>query len=117
MIDLVDADGSGQIEFNEFLSILKNSSDERTAKINYFFKKMASGQLADADLSFPLLVQKLRREYMMKAIISQIPEEREFGERILRNSKRQKKWEKWSSALSVVSSPRATQTSFNMINK
>ncbi len=56
MIDVVDADGSGQIEFNEFLSILKNSNDERTAKINYFFKKMASGKLADGDLSFPLLV-------------------------------------------------------------
>lgn len=88
MIDLVDADGSGQIEFNEFLSILKNSSDERTAKINFFFKKMASGQLADADLSFPLLVQKLRRDYMMNAIISENPSDREFGERILRNSKR-----------------------------
>jgi Ca2+-binding EF-hand superfamily protein len=28
MIDLVDEDGSGQIEFNEFLLILKNSSTD-----------------------------------------------------------------------------------------
>lgn len=44
MIELVDQDGSGQIEFPEFLSIIKNSDgSEKTAKINKFFKDMTSG--------------------------------------------------------------------------
>ena len=106
MIDAVDEDKSGQIEFGEFLGILKNSSDERTAKINKFFKDMASGHLGDADLPFNLLVQKMRREYMMNAIMSSIPEKREFGERILKNAKKQKKWEKWSQSVAPAGSAR-----------
>ena len=35
MIKEVDADGSGMIEFDEFLMIIKNSdADEKTSKIN-----------------------------------------------------------------------------------
>lgn len=57
MIDLVDEDGSGMIEFTEFLDIIKNSDgSEKTAKINKFFKDMTSGQLRQNDLSFNLLV-------------------------------------------------------------
>ena len=44
MVDLVDEDGSGMIEFGEFLTIIKNSDDERTAKINNFFKNLTSGK-------------------------------------------------------------------------
>lgn len=44
MIDSVDEDHSGQIEFPEFLGIIKNSDgSEKTAKINKFFKDMTSG--------------------------------------------------------------------------
>lgn len=86
MVDAVDEDGSGQIEFPEFLSIIKNSDgNERMGKINKFFKDMTSGQLAGTDLSFNLLVQKLRRDYLMDAIMSQDPKKKEFGEKILRN--------------------------------
>lgn len=57
MIDSVDDDGSGMIEFPEFLGIIKNSDgNEKTAKINKFFKDMTSGKLAGEDLSFNLLV-------------------------------------------------------------
>lgn len=58
MVDLVDEDGSGKIEFGEFLSIIKNSdSNEKTAKINKFFKDLTNGNLANGgDLSFYLLV-------------------------------------------------------------
>jgi hypothetical protein len=101
MIDLVDADGSGQIEFNEFLSIIKNSSDERTAKINKFFKDMASGHLKGSDLSFNLLVQKLRRDFMLDAIMSPDPSKREFGERILRNASKQQKWQNWTKVITA----------------
>jgi Ca2+-binding EF-hand superfamily protein len=38
MIDSVDDDGSGMIEFPEFLGIIKNSDgNTKTAKINKFF--------------------------------------------------------------------------------
>lgn len=56
MIDMVDEDGSGMIEFNEFLGIIKDSSNPKTAKINKFFKDMAQGSLAGADLSFNMLI-------------------------------------------------------------
>ena len=90
MIDLVDEDGSGMIEFTEFLGIIKNSDgSEKTAKINKFFKDMTSGQFSKNDLSFNLLVQKLRREYLMDAIMSGDGDKRAFGEKILRNVSKQ----------------------------
>jgi Ca2+-binding EF-hand superfamily protein len=44
LVDLVDKDHSGMIEFGEFLSIIKNNDDERTAAINKFFKELTSGK-------------------------------------------------------------------------
>ena len=42
MIDLVDEDGSGMIEFNEFLSIIQDSGEnEKTKQIRDFFKDLA----------------------------------------------------------------------------
>ena len=53
----VDEDGSGMIEFDEFLLIIKNSdSSEKTAKIHKFFKDMSNGTLGDPDLSFNVIV-------------------------------------------------------------
>ena len=41
MIEKVDDDGSGQIEFPEFLNIVKgNENDESTKKITAFFKDL-----------------------------------------------------------------------------
>ena len=57
MIASVDEDGSGQIEFDEFLMIIKNSDgDEKTIKINKFFKDMSNGVLGSKDLSFNIIV-------------------------------------------------------------
>ena len=46
MIKAVDDNGSGNIEFNEFLSIITNNGgDEKTAKIFNFFKGVTSGTI------------------------------------------------------------------------
>ena len=46
MVNDVDVDGSGLIEFDEFLLIIKNSdASEKTAKINKFFKDMSNNVL------------------------------------------------------------------------
>ena len=55
--------------------------------------------MGSEDLPFNLLVQKMRRDYMMNAIMSTDPSKREFGERILKNSKMQTKWAKWSASM------------------
>ncbi len=73
MIRLVDDDGSGLIEFQEFLGIIKNAdANEKTAQINKFFKDMTSGKLSGGEeISFNLLVQKMRREHLMNAILGE----------------------------------------------
>jgi hypothetical protein len=42
MIDLVDEDGSGKIEFGEFLSIIKNSDGNEVSIINYLHNSLIS---------------------------------------------------------------------------
>jgi centrin-2 len=47
MLDEIDDDGSGEIEFKEFLLILKSSSNssQDTSLIKQFFKDLSSGQI------------------------------------------------------------------------
>jgi Ca2+-binding EF-hand superfamily protein len=68
MIDQVDDDGTGAIEFEEFLCIIKNASPghenghmdkegrDRDAGVDKFFKDMANGKVGKKDLSFGLNV-------------------------------------------------------------
>jgi Ca2+-binding EF-hand superfamily protein len=58
MMDEVDEDGSGMIEFDEFLLIIKNTenSNSKSAKINKFFKDMSNNLLGSKDLSFNVIV-------------------------------------------------------------
>ena len=91
MIMDVDDDGSGQIEFPEFLMIIKNSdASEKTARINKFFKDMSNGVLGSKDVSFNLIVQKFRRQYMIDAIMNPSGriEDKLEGMRILTNVKK-----------------------------
>jgi len=70
MIDAVDEDGSGLIEFEEFLDIIQtNDISESSAKIKEFFKNMSQGKLGDKNLSFSINVQDIRRRKMMSAIV------------------------------------------------
>lgn len=63
MMDSVDVDGSGQLEFDEFLLIIKAGADksggtvsDQTSKINKFFKDLSSGNIGNKDLSFNIIV-------------------------------------------------------------
>lgn len=89
MVDVVDRDGSGQIEFEEFLSILKGSSgNEQMMK---FFRGLIDGTLIKESKSVPLklLINTYRRRMMMDAMMSRDPERREKGERIMKTFARQ----------------------------
>jgi len=56
MVALVDEDGSGMIEFNEFLDIINSDSNEKTQAITKFFKDLTSGKYGNQDISFALFV-------------------------------------------------------------
>ena len=66
MIDDVDDDGSGNIEFPEFLGIINgkgggSSQESGEEGVNKFFKDMANGKIGNKDLSFEVNVQNIRR--------------------------------------------------------
>lgn len=71
MINEVDEDAN--IEFGEFLKIIKNSKggsgQGNGSDINDFFKQMTAGQMGSEDLSFNMLVQQRRRKHMLDAIL------------------------------------------------
>ena len=57
MIDKVDDDGSGNIEFPEFLDIVNGAShDEPEGGVNVFFKNMANGKIGNKYLNFSVNV-------------------------------------------------------------
>ena len=91
LINLVDVDGSGLIEFDEFLLVIKTTDqNEKTAKINKFFKDLSSGMGNEEQkiLSFNQIVQAIRRSYMMDAILCKEDKERiKQGTKILNNVK------------------------------
>lgn len=87
MIELVDEDGSGMIEFNEFLSIVKDSGENKDTKcICDFFKDLSQGKLGSCD-SFPAFVCGARRKSLLDAIFSHEKERKGKGNRILQNLK------------------------------
>jgi len=96
MVQAVDEDGSGLIEFEEFLSIILGSSSSSSegsdrSAINKFFKDMSQGKLGAKDLSFGVNVQDLRRQRMMQAITGS-GTEKDGGMRILKNVQAQSKY-------------------------
>ena len=69
MLSLVDEDGSGQIEFDEFLDIILNKSgDAKTRVITEFFKNLTGGKYNTGGLPFPNWVLKEQRKHLMNAI-------------------------------------------------
>jgi len=87
MVKQVDEDGSGEIEFQEFLGIIQNNDgDEKSAALYKFFKGVTNGTIGgNNELSFNLLVSKMKRQHLMDAIMSSDPDKKKEGERILSN--------------------------------
>ena len=72
MVLAVDEDGSGNIEFPEFLDIVKNKNgNEKTKVITEFFQALTNGQYSTKDIAFPNYVLELRRKHLKDAIMKE----------------------------------------------
>ena len=70
MVELVDDDGSGCIEFGEFLDIILNKSGSAKARvITEFFKNLTNGMYNTGDLSFSAWVLKSQRTHLKNALM------------------------------------------------
>lgn len=89
MVDLVDKDKSNQIEFQEFIELIKNAGgDEKTRAITKFFRDLNNGAYGNRDVSFSLFVKQERRQHLIDAIKeTSNKEKREKGRRIMENVK------------------------------
>lgn len=86
MIDLVDDDKSGKIEFPEFLRIIKGQdSNTSTLKIKKFFKDLSQGKLGANSLSFPTFVNQIKRRSLLDAICASDAKKKEAGVKIMLN--------------------------------
>lgn len=96
LIKAIDKDG--EIEFSEFLDIIKNKngSDDSTSKITQFFMDLTSGKIkgtggsSAADLCFTILVAQMRREAMLGFFLAsgdKTSEEWLRGQKMLTNVK------------------------------
>ena len=92
LISSVDDDGSGRIEFGEFLRIIHNKSKLKTQgnnKITSFFKQLANDKLGgNSDLkhfSFKTIMHIMRRKNLLKAFLAEKDsEEQKEGKKVLK---------------------------------
>ena len=87
ILDEVDDDGTGEIEFKEFLDIIKGKEKPGSTggnnkvnknKIIDFFKDMIKGNIGEKmgagkisrDLPFPLIISTVRRKKLLDSIMS-----------------------------------------------
>lgn len=92
LIKTVDDDGSGKIEFDEFLRIIHNKSKKKAKgneKITNFFKNLANNNISskESDLhhfSFKTVMGILRRNNLLKTFLSKNDSEKGEGEKILK---------------------------------
>jgi Ca2+-binding EF-hand superfamily protein len=91
LIQSVDDDGSGEIEFQEFLRIITNTSKKKSKgneNITNFFKKLSKNTISKEQnlthFSFKTIMGILRRENLLKTFLSDTDTEKSQGERILK---------------------------------
>ena len=91
LIESVDDDNSGRIEFAEFLRIIHNKSKKKekgNEKITTFFKNLANNNVSkEHDLnsfSFKTSMNILRRDNLLKAFLGESEEERYEGAKMLK---------------------------------
>ena len=87
---IMSVDDDGEIQFEEFLEIVKGGgSSSDTVKITQFFKDLISGKLqgseGETDLSFNMIVGNFRREHMMNAVLKHDTKNLDQGKKILQN--------------------------------
>lgn len=72
LIKQVDKNGNFEIDFNEFLAIIKKGNGSDNSLIYDFFKKLTSGKLKETDqeVSFPLIMSSIRRQKILDAMMS-----------------------------------------------
>jgi centrin-1 len=86
LIMSVDMDKSGEIEFDEFLSILSGSDSNSTMAT--FFKNMVNGNLLETEsnnIPFHLLISTYRRKQMLKAMYPESGLDRAEGDKIMKS--------------------------------
>ena len=86
LVNKVDSDKSGIIEFEEFLNILRNAKDrEGENTLIQFFKNLTDGKIFNnfEDLPFQLLLSGRRREFMMQSYLGKNTGTKEKGTKIL----------------------------------
>ena len=96
---MVDEDGSGQIEFPEFLQIIKGGSnakegatDDGTGAIFQFFKDLTSGRMnidGNENIPFSLFISSQRRRKILQSMWANDDKVKKDGEKILGNYKKQ----------------------------
>ncbi|EGR27527.1 hypothetical protein IMG5_194760 [Ichthyophthirius multifiliis] len=92
IIDQVDKDHSNEIEFQEFLDIIKsqkgNGRQTKNNAIIKFFKDMINDSLGEktiqtANLPFQLIISTIRRKKLLDAIMSDDIQKKIEGEKIM----------------------------------
>lgn len=92
LINSVDDDGSGRIEFDEFLRIIHNKSkkkDKGNEKITTFFKNLANNNVSKEhnleEFSFKTSMNILRRDNLLKAFLGSNDQEKQEGIKMLKS--------------------------------
>lgn len=69
LVKMVDVDGSGMIEFEEFLAIILNKNGDANASvITNFFKDLTNGRYKTGVLAFPNWVLREQRTHLKNAV-------------------------------------------------
>ena len=92
MIATVDLDGSGSIEFEEFLRMFRKKSvrSSEASKISDFFHELVQGKLTkekQSPVSFTLFAQSMKRKALMDAVKSRDADKRKYGQQMIRSLK------------------------------